>query len=174
MCSHKLPLPFLRFFSFNYKANVWVGGATPTALTVSRLGYLNYFNAFFGLSRGGYCLDCVPYGDMTQTAFLDNASSIDSVSLVGETRSALHVKIPYYNRRTRDAVFSARTALGPPASVTVCFSKAAGTTAKSIIFCRAADDFQLGYFLGAPPLAHDFVAAPPDGVSIAGLLCVDH
>lgn len=160
-------------YVFNYIPNTWFG-APATSLTVPRLGYLNYFNAFYGLSRGGYCMDIVPFGDICATVGYPNADSIDSVSLVPETRSALHVKVPYYNRRTRDIVSSARALLGPPASIVAFFSKAVASTAKASVFLRAADDFQLGYYLGAPPFANDFAAAPNLGVTYAALLATDH
>lgn len=133
--------------------------AAPTSLTLIDNSYLNYFQSFYKISRGGYHLHLLPVGiNVTMAAHLSANNSLSSTSMVLESNCPLHVKVPYYNYRSRDIVGDSVTSFSATNFVSYTVSKATGSNAKVIVSSRAAEDYQLGYFVGAPPLSIPFTA----------------
>lgn len=131
----------------------------PTSLTAVRNNLTNYFQPLYALKRGGFCLDIVPVRtDVTMSAFpYINNVAVDSLPVLTETRTALHVKMPYYHVRSRTT--TGITRFSTPRQVFVKTKTDGNTQARSaVVFQRAADDYQLGYFIGAYPLTRPFLA----------------
>lgn len=131
--------------------------AAPTSLILTDNTYLNYFQAFYAMSRGGYHVHAIPLGtDITMSITDQPDGQYAGSTLITESSCALHVKVPYYNQRSRDMTFDSFVAFGPSTQTLLNASMKTGSLSKVLVFTRAADEYQLGYFIGAPPLAIPF------------------
>jgi len=141
----------------NFPGVVPPTGLPKTAITGIDSSFLNYFLGWFRFSRGGFMVDVIPVGnDIALTATRFNPTDCTSVPVITEGRTALHIKYPYYNNFSRNLV-AAQTPYGVSEKANLFFSVPAGSTESStLIYKRAADDYQLGYFVGAPPLIQRF------------------
>lgn len=119
---------------------------------------LNYFMASFGLYRGGFVIDTVPFGDSIATANLDpftnNAAVTNFGSVVTESKTGLHVKVPYYGTRSRTIVQNSLATRDVYRNAVKMSMSKPDTNASSLVYMRAADDFQFGYYRAAAPLCH--------------------
>lgn len=127
--------------------------------------YLNYFMCFYGMYRGGYHYHAVPNGDACLAAARTHiAGPVMLDSLVQEANTSLHVKMPYYNKRSR-SIITGPTGQFPVDNPMYLYSSRSNArgAARSYVTIRAADDFQFGYFLGAPAFAN--APAPADSAN---------
>lgn len=138
----------------------WLPNKTaPTSLLDARYDYFSYFRNFFGLERGGYCCHVIPMDTSIYTAaFLPGSDFITSAGFVSETDAPLHVKVPFYSKTSRQIIGPTfDTSIQHRGSCRISVSKSATQPdAKTFIRVRAADDYQLGYFVGAFPIAIPF------------------
>lgn len=125
----------------------------PTSLAGIRNDYITHFASMYRFKRGGFCVDVIPVRtDVTLSTmpFLDSLS-VDMLPIVSEPRTALHVKMPYYDIRSRTttstSIFTENRAL-------FVYAKNDTDTdvPAAVVYKRAADDFQLGFFVGTSPL----------------------
>ena len=137
--------------------------SSPVALAGPRYDYFNYIQGFFGLQRGGVCFSAIANDvQIGMSAYLPTGNGFTAVStpIVSEVRAPLHVKVPFYCKVSR-ALVRPDFVQGAVPAVNLCTSFPTGlTTAKVATFIRASDDYQAGYFLGAPPLAFPFTSRP--------------
>lgn len=151
--------------------------SAPSGLNGPRYDYFNYIQGFFGLQRGGVCFSAISNDiQVGMSAYLPAENGFNAVStpLVSEVRAPLHIKVPYYCKVSRSLVRPDFTAGSLP-EVNICTSFPVSlTTAKTAIFIRAADDWQAGYFLGAPPLAFPFTSRPDLGSTMFAYMAADH
>lgn len=164
-------------YSGNDVLPTWTpNGAAPTALAGPRFDYFNYFQGFYGLQRGGVCFSAIANNtNSVLSAFLATSGPmVMSAPLVSENRAPLHVKVPFYSRFSRALVRPDFDGSAP--LVNICTSKLASdtTSVRTAKFIRAADDFQLGYFLGAPPLAIPFNNTPVEGTDMYAFVANAH
>lgn len=154
----------------------WVPtSAAPTAIDQIDSTAFNYWQSFYKFSRGGYHIHVVPSGtDCLLGAQLSANNTISGGSLITEMHTALHVKVPYYNQRSRDVVGDAIGNFGPSNLALVTFSKKAGSGTEAVVYYRAAEDFQLGYFVGAPPLCIPFDNTTFLDTTMTTVLTSDH
>lgn len=136
---------------------------TPTSLTNAKYDYLSYFQNFFGLQRGGYSVDTFytgPGGILTGS-IIERGNQINVTPHYSDT-GALHVKVPYYSPTSRTIIGAPYLPQPPECTVSISqpTDKTYGTWS---IYRHAADDYQLGYFLGTPPLAVPFTTTTPGG-----------
>lgn len=151
--------------SNRFIAPTWAPNAmAPTSLNSARYDYITYFLAFFGLMRGGTCYHAFANGhNITITAL--SAPSGASAPTIGpamysEIDGAIHVKAPFYGETSR-LIIGAQSILPYSPGMQLLTSKlTADTNSEVIYYRRAADDFQLGYYLGTPPLAIPFETVP--------------
>jgi hypothetical protein len=144
--------------------NTWTT-PNPTSLTTYYPGYCQYYNKFYKLARGGTCVDTIPG---VSYAGASNVQSITSffndkdgtgvrdtnpfcTGLITETGKALHAKLPYYSPLSRCPHQSGETTNRNYPSVI-----ARVITSNSNCLVRAADDSQLGYYIGPPPLCYPY------------------
>jgi len=137
----------------------------PTAILGDDRSYMAYFQAAYVMARGGFMVDVV---GVRPTVFLSGYSiqgneSVDTKAIVTEERTALHLKMPYFNNRSRHLTTTNFTT--PTAKVRVT-SAGPNASARAIVYRRAAEDFQLGYFIGAPPLTTAFLTVSALTISV--------
>lgn len=150
------------------RARFTPGPSMPTGLADVDRTYINYFQGFYALARGGHHVDVVPVGnDMCITAHLIDDKGIENQPLISEGRTALHVKVPYYNNRTRHTV-GGNNGGENIQFVRVLLSGTPQTTV-GVVYRRAAEDYQLGYYVGAPPLVNEYVVSPTSQVATSVL-----
>lgn len=148
------------YYAYNVERYLptWVPDPSlPTGMTGNINTYINYFLAFYAHTRGGYHMHGIPYGDFCALAINDTpdvSTNPGLASYVQESRSGIHVKMPFYNRRTRQGITGSTGQFPINNWFKVFTSKAAGGDPSIFFSVRAAEDYQLGYFIGAPPLAY--------------------
>jgi hypothetical protein len=133
--------------------------ATPTSIGNVRNDYTNYFLPLYAFKRGGFCLDIVPVRtDVTVSAYpyVGNAI-IDGLPVLTESNTALHVKMPYYDVRSRTTTTLSRFTTLRNVFVK-CKNDANSQARSAIVYKRAADDYQLGFFICAYPLTRPFLS----------------
>lgn len=140
---------------------IWDNNVTPTTLTEYDPTAVNYWSAFYALYRGGHNFDAISTNDRTTiTARLMNLfrpNNANWVANVMEPRAALHIKIPYYCKTTRSITYS--VGIDQPENyITTYVSQTAAGGGTVCVYKRAADDYQLGYYLGCPPLTPQLYA----------------
>lgn len=131
-------------------------GPAPTENTQNDNSLLNYFSFWYGLYRGGVVYDAVSFGDnCSLTAVLNNnlERTSNNAAIVTENRGALHFKVPYYSRFTKSILGQTYTSNEMAAQLRVSNGADVNYTSVSV---RAADDYQMGYFIGCPPLVRLF------------------
>lgn len=149
--------------------------AAPTALEYVDNTYLNYFQGLYGISRGGYHNHIIPMGiDTVVSATLEPTDRLASAPIIAERSTALHVKVPYYNYRSRDIIGDPIAQFGASNLCKVNISLRTGGPTGVIHMVRAAEDFQMGYFLGAPPLAIPFGYSSTQDDELVFALSSDH
>lgn len=131
----------------------------PTSIGSVRNDFTNYFLPLYAFKRGGFCLDIVPVRtDVTVSAYPYVGSAIiDGLPILTESNTALHVKMPYYDVRSRTTTTLSR--FSNLRNVFVKCKNDANSQARSaIVYKRAADDYQLGFFICAYPLTRPFLS----------------
>nr|QRQ90181.1 MAG: hypothetical protein 2 [Riboviria sp.] len=122
--------------------------------------YLNWLGSAYIYRRGSVCVSAVATSpDTLLTAYHGLGTSIDMSPVVTENVGAVHVKMPYYSAVSRSATTT--TVLQPYDVydfVTVAVS-GPSTTRPVAIYRSVADDFQLGAFVGFPPITVSDVSA---------------
>jgi hypothetical protein len=161
--------------ALNYPSLVPATGTPKTGITGIDSSYINYFSGWYRFARGGFMIDAIPIGnDIALTATRFNPNDNTAVPIITEGRTALHIKYPYYNNFSRNLV-AAQTPFGFSETSNLLFSVSSGTTeASTLIYKRAADDFQLGYFVGAPPLLKPFSPLGEVWSNARNALSTDH
>jgi len=160
-------------FPRTLKPPIFVGGSTSGQLTQLRTSWRGYFNFFYGLERGGLCYHATGIGrDCTLSATIkpDSESPFTdsiSASTVTENSTALHIKVPFYSKYSR--ILTSSNVFHTEAEVSIFVSGSSSAT-KATIMERAADDFQFGYYLGAPMLSPVQGFALPLNDPLAGAL----
>lgn len=158
------------FFSYDYP--IWTGTANLNlgAGSTNPLSFCRYFSTMFAYARGSTAHDAMNVNQVGlifsrfvgSLQFNDIVEGLDvnycSNSIVVE-KDALHIHVPFYSPNSRVATNTAgiwpfTAGIAPTSGAS--FGTAGG--AKITVCTRAADDAQLGYFLGVPPLA----TRPPD------------
>lgn len=157
-----------------YSSSFWLpNSAAPTSLNPVRSFPLNYWQPFYAMSRGGYHVHAVPTSKGCTITASTSLNDLSGTSFIIENDGPLHVKAPYFHERSRGLVlgtFDSEVVLNP---TIITFSKPAGSAADLIVSVRAADDFQLGYFVGAPPLCYPFDYSTPDDLLLQNILTTD-
>jgi len=151
----------------------WVSGVlTPSSNSTNPVHIARYLSGMYAYARGTTACDALPCTATTDTiwAVYENpANSLDVLTYSTTTnrcsnsfyseRGPLHLHIPFYSPNSRvqtegQQLFPGingnleQGALGPTGYAIV------GADAGAIVcYTRAADDSQLGYFIGTPPLA---------------------
>lgn len=178
--SRSTPITWLTTSGANAYGSTWLPGlwapsaAAATSLTGPQHSYINYFMSFYGMYRGGTTFDTISNGaDNTVTASIQ--SNVSGTNLAGrafytETSGANHFKIPYYSATSRTIVGAQSVHPAPPNLLLYLSKKTGDTTSIVYVQKRASDDFQLGYYLGAPPLAIPFNTSPSPGANITQAL----
>jgi len=131
----------------------------PTSWTLSSpIPYCHYFIRMYAYALGGTSVDITNFfPNSANFAYALNTFSSSSIyagnCLSGDNFVAqagnLHVRAPFYNYTSRALVSPALTRSYTNQNVVQCASAEAG----ALMFVRAAEDTQYGYFLGTPPLA---------------------
>lgn len=137
--------------------------AAPTGLSNVDLSYMGRFRTAFALARGGYVVDIVPIKPdvfVSAISFMNGTSNL-MMPAITESTTAVHVKMPFYGRRSR--IFSGGDIGGNANAIRVSATANNSTTA-AIVYRRTADDFQLGYFFGFAPLALLLPTIPDNAV----------
>lgn len=126
----------------------------PTSLANIEACYLSYFQQAYVLSRGGFVLDVVPHVSGLFLTAYPTKVGLDANAICTEGRTALHVKAPYFCKRSKNITTSNYS--NPNNGLTITCRGGSSTIDSSIVYRRAAEDFQLGYFIGFPPLTPKF------------------
>lgn len=127
-------------------------------ITISRQTYYDYFGAAYALFRGGIVVHNIPYGSnvTVSSRYLSNNDEDSDVNnvLITENRTGVHTKLPYYCPTARtSSPATAVTDFDRPRGAVVCANSNTDTNSNgSLISIRAADDYQVGYFIGCPLL----------------------
>jgi len=136
------------------KPPIFEGGGTTGQLQELSTSWRGFFTFFYGLERGGICYHVTPIGrDVALTGSIETDDSITDVicaSTVSESSTGLHVKIPFYSPFSRILCSSE---IFKNVAVFVLFVSGSSSSQFGAIAERAAEDFQFGYYLGAPPLS---------------------
>lgn len=133
--------------------------SVPTSLNNVDTSYTSYFGDCFAMARGGFHVDIIGLTNEARCTAWPTVGSIslDNMPIVTENATACHVKLPYYNMRSRH--LTTTTAFSNNNTVTAV--AALGTSTAGIAYKRAAEDFQFGYFLGFGPLVKPFTVETP-------------
>jgi len=117
--------------------------------------YYNYFMTFYGLYRGGYHYHVVANGEVLATAarVSGNPSFIDSHVQMGTFDSSMHVKMPYYNKRSRAIITGPSGQYPVDNGMSLFVTRRTVVNPRAFVTFRPAEDFQLGYYCGPPGLA---------------------
>lgn len=139
---------------------IWLPNVSaPTSIIQMDNDYLTRFKTAYAMYRGGFVVDAVPTRTGVQLTAISNVSDTkyNMIPAISEGRTAVHVKMPYYCNRSRSLTSGS---LYRPDNTVAVFAAAQGTTTAAIVYRRAADDYQLGYFFGFAPLTLPLAPAP--------------
>jgi len=121
--------------------------------------YTQYITAAYAMGRGGTMVDAVVFGNYIQDVVFTAATTPNRATTPGSCNLPVpiengqaHFKFPYYSMTPRSWTIPDST-FDPRYVVSVNVGVTAGETPNIIFFIRAADDAQLGYWLGPPPLS---------------------
>jgi hypothetical protein len=161
-------------------------GPPTTFYTPAILTWQNYFLGMYAYARGSTMVDVVTasasddpifvasqIGPALNTSGTGAPSTYTAASVIFESLSrALHFKIPYYNFTSRNLI-RATTSIqfGLPITATsawVAMRRAdiSQNAATAFVCTRAADDAQLGYFIGTPPLDLPISGSTPNALAV--------
>lgn len=149
--------------------------AAPTSITIPDTTLWFYYTSFYALRRGGLNFDVISMSsNSTISAFLKGpADDLSTMPIITESRTALHFNLPYYSIVSRTPNF-------PDAGIyyenkefaTIAFSSV-GAGSRYLVYKRAADDYQVGYFSGIPAFTVQFIV-PPVATAAASYLTTAH
>lgn len=132
----------------------------PTDLNRIDTSYLAYFQSAYTVARGGFVVDVVAHrgGTFISAYSKMGDQGLDNMAVITEERTALHAKMPYFNKRSRHLTTPNYTS---PTNVLNVAVVGGSTAPNATIYRRAAEDFQLGYFIGFSPLTSPFTPFTP-------------
>lgn len=160
----------LTFYIRSVEPPTWSAGTAGELLGLDP-SWRAYFNFFYGMERGGLCYHLTPNGrDALITASIAYFPSIESPisnTTHMESSTAMHVKVPYYSRWSRNITGSF---IDVPGTQLIVRSSFGPSTTRLLVQERAADDFQFGYYLGAPPLARGISVFPAPYTTVVNSL----
>lgn len=163
-------LPIAPFWVYDY--STW-GGATTLAGTgfTSSTHMGRCLALMYSYARGSTILDCIKTGATASTpsakmyAYFKSAYEHHTVNLGGSDINAssdmilsetdsLHIRIPFFSPTSRvlradQRGYPTQSGLGPNGGLYTC------ANTQYVNFTRAADDAQLGYFIGTPLVTCD-------------------
>jgi hypothetical protein len=166
--------PTAPFYCVNYptwSANALViAPPTSTVAAANPLAWCRYLSLMYAYARGGTVYHALRGGSASSTTgylygYYQNGSQVSdgqsgltfnsaSNAYVSEN-SALHLAVPFYSPTSRvlrsfQDGYPAQGGPGPAGTLRLGCN---GTNVGITVFANAADDAQLGYFIGTPPLA---------------------
>lgn len=138
--------------------------------TYPPMPFTAYFANCFAYARGGTVVDGAwtapnrPGGNTFAAYFYDPSTTstglVCGANIIDDAPNA-HIRLPYYhynNRHLVNPIIGTLTDLS--GDMNMGFVPPAGTLQKNIWSIRAADDSQMGYFLGTPPLDFSNTISP--------------
>lgn len=124
-----------------------------TNLSMPAVNYTWYFTTAYAFARGGTRVACLPLTTPTlqEVRFVDSqtgyAYDLASTGNYISEHSALHFTIPFYSTKSRVRISTAQNT-----PVGIASRLPPYDTPTTRVHISAADDAQLGFFLGAPPM----------------------
>lgn len=126
------------------------GSVTSITWPANKRTYTHYLSYMYAMWRGGTCYSILPtHPQMTTTATVGDVDNITGPVIMEAPGSALHIKIPYCSSTGRSRFSTVLHAEGAHRNAYLRGTSVGGL-GSYVVQLRAADDFQMGYFVGSP------------------------
>lgn len=115
--------------------------------------YLNWFGSAYVYKRGSICATAIATSpDTLLSAYHTLGYSLDMAPMVIENVGSVHVKMPYYSAVSRSPTTNTSVQMFDSHDYVTINVSGPAAIKPVLIYRSVADDFQLGAFVGFPPI----------------------